>query len=122
MQNSFSYQENEVFEIAQSLEGKAAGIQIRGPSNVNQNIQLLILIDGMEAFNADLNSIDTYMVKDITVLKDASSTTIYGTRGASGVLIVTLKNAMDDYVAEADNVMNRTYNIILPYNIPGNGK
>jgi uncharacterized protein (TIGR02231 family) len=55
-------------------------------------------------------------------LKDAQATSIYGSRGANGVVVITLKDGLDDYVSVTDNELNVTFDIDLPYDVPTNGK
>lgn len=52
----------------------------------------LIIIDGVEASAADLNALDSEVIESFSVLKDATATAMYGTRGANGVMIVKTKN------------------------------
>ena len=54
------------------------------------------------------------------VLKDA--TAIYGAQAAAGAILVTLKDALGDYITVKDNELNVTFDIDLPYDVPGNGK
>ena len=69
--------------------GSAASIRVRGSRSITASNEPLIVVDGVmdavESF-ADLNPSD---IKSVTVLKDASSTAIYGSRGANGVILVT---------------------------------
>ncbi len=60
-------------------------IRIRGISSVN-NTDPLVLVDGMEQ---QLTNVDANAIESITVLKDAASTAIYGSRGANGVILIT---------------------------------
>ena len=89
--------------IGAALEGRAAGLQVTGSgapgSNVSLNIrgigsinnsQPLIVIDGVPT-DVPLNMINMDDVASIDVLKDASATAIYGSRGAYGVVIITTK-------------------------------
>ena len=89
--------------IGAALEGRAAGLQVTGAgapgSNVSLNIrgvgsinnsQPLIVIDGVPT-DVPLNMINMDDVASIDVLKDASATAIYGSRGAYGVVIITTK-------------------------------
>ena len=69
--------------------GSAASIRVRGSRSITASNEPLIVVDGvMDAVEnfADLNPSD---IKSVTVLKDASSTAIYGSRGANGVILVT---------------------------------
>ncbi|TCN59041.1 TonB-dependent receptor [Flavobacterium circumlabens] len=67
----------------------ASKIRIRGVGTFTGNTDPLYLVDGMQVDN--INNIDPNEIESITVLKDASSTAVYGIRGANGVLIVTTK-------------------------------
>tara|TARA_R110002050_G_scaffold274283_3_gene418665 strand:+ start:430 stop:3615 length:3186 start_codon:yes stop_codon:yes gene_type:complete len=74
--------------ITQNSGGPGAGstINIRGATSVFGDNQPLYVVDGFPVENFDLNADD---IASIDVLKDASSTAIYGSRGANGVIIVT---------------------------------
>src|SRR5690606_10495532 len=91
---------------AQALQGKAAGlsivtssgapgadtnITIRGGSSITQNTEPLYVVDGFQMDNA-LNIINPNDIKSIEVLKDASSTAIYGARGSNGIIVITTKS------------------------------
>lgn len=91
--------------IAQGLQGKIAGVQvnqtngepgggisitIRGANSFSTNTQPLYIVDGTP-YGGDLYSLNPSDIESIDILKDASSTAIYGSRGANGVVIVTTK-------------------------------
>jgi len=93
-----------VVSFEQALAGRVAGVQvtsseggpfalnnivIRGNNSVTQNNSPLWVIDGFPIENPDNNTIDPSNIKSITVLKDAASTAIYGSRGANGVIVIT---------------------------------
>ena len=61
---------------------------IRGISTFGANSSALVLIDGIEG---DLNSLDPEDIESFSILKDASATAVYGTRGANGVVLVTTR-------------------------------
>lgn len=67
-------------------------IRLRGLSTVGANTEPLIVIDGV--IGASLNSVDPNDIESINVLKDGSAAAIYGTRGSSGVILVTTKQGM----------------------------
>ncbi len=81
------------------LRGKASGvlvlpggtIRIRGTSSLNASNDPLIVVDGVPLSNNDLSSVNPDDIESFTVLKDASSAAIYGSRAAGGVIIVTTK-------------------------------
>ena len=61
---------------------------IRGISTFGANSSALVLIDGIEG---DLNKLDPEDIESFSILKDASATAVYGTRGANGVVLVTTR-------------------------------
>lgn len=79
--------------------GSVGTIRIRGIGTLNDS-DPLVLIDGVEG---DLNVIDPAMIESISVLKDAASAAIYGSRAANGVIIVTTKRAKGDVLAISYN-------------------
>ncbi len=89
--------------------GSSINITIRGNNSVTQGNYPLVVIDDIIFENAGgtaasvnpLNTIDPNDIESISVLKDASSTAIYGARGANGVIIVTTKRGK-----EGDPVIN----------------
>src|SRR5699024_11190814 len=72
--------------------GADISMQLRGNRSISASGSPLILIDGMPGSYKALNPND---IKSIEVLKDASSTAIYGASGANGVILITTKNAKD---------------------------
>lgn len=92
--------------VGTMLQGKVAGLQVvnssgapganaeirlRGVSSVNANQSPLIVVDGIIGGNYDPND-----VENITVLKDAGATALYGSQANAGVIIVTTKNAKEE--------------------------
>ena len=94
--------------ISDALQGRAAGVQvissgtpgsdatirIRGVGTINDNNPLLV-IDGVPV-SSGLNTLNMNDVESMQVLKDASATAIYGSRGANGVVIITTKRGKSD--------------------------
>ncbi|WP_168193989.1 TonB-dependent receptor [Pontibacter sp. SGAir0037] len=91
--------------ISQSLQGMSTGVQvlnangqpgsdgtiiIRGLSSIRSNNNPLIVVDGMP-YSGALSSISPNDVESMTVLKDAASTALYGSRAANGVIVITTK-------------------------------
>ncbi len=75
----------------------AGNIQIRGIGSFGgSNSAPLVLIDGVEG---DFNSVDASQIDQISVLKDAASSAIYGSRAANGVILITTKRAGEGHVA-----------------------
>lgn len=67
-----------------------ATIRIRGTGSINSTSNPLVLIDGVEG---DMNNIDMTSIESISVLKDAASASIYGSRASNGVILITTKRA-----------------------------
>ncbi|MFT6958981.1 MAG: TonB-linked SusC/RagA family outer membrane protein [Polaribacter sp.] len=70
--------------------GSVATVRIRGYGSANGNRSPLYVVDGVP-FLGSLNSINPSDIKSTTVLKDATATAIYGSRGANGVIVLTTK-------------------------------
>lgn len=70
---------------------KAAVFQIRGTNSINSGTSPLFILDGVPITSADFNTINPGDIESINVLKDASSTSIYGARAANGVVVITTK-------------------------------
>ena len=71
--------------------GAATSIRIRGTRSITASNEPLIVVDGVAGAVTDLNDINPDDIESISVLKDASSTAIYGSRGSNGVIMVTTK-------------------------------
>jgi iron complex outermembrane receptor protein len=99
------FNQGTINEPTQLLQGKVAGltaynkggdpntnatIRLRGISTIGGSAEPLVIIDGVPG--GDLNAVDPNDIENITVLKDGSAAAIYGTRGSSGVIIVTTKS------------------------------
>ncbi|MEH6406690.1 MAG: TonB-dependent receptor [Leeuwenhoekiella sp.] len=65
-------------------------IRIRGIASINASADPLIILDGVP-FNGNINSISGDQIESMNVLKDASSTALYGSRAANGVILITTK-------------------------------
>jgi TonB-linked SusC/RagA family outer membrane protein len=94
-----------VFGTAQMLQGQVSGVQVtqtnsqpgaafsvrvRGTNSINFSSDPLYVVDGYAG--ADITALNSNDIASIDVLKDASSTAIYGNRGANGVVIITTKS------------------------------
>ena len=81
--------------IARQTSGEpgadGAAFYIRGVSTFGANSSALIVMDGVEITSSMLNNIPAEAIESMSVLKDATATALYGSRGANGVLIVTTK-------------------------------
>ncbi|RYZ25195.1 MAG: hypothetical protein EOO10_18910 [Chitinophagaceae bacterium] len=75
--------------------GSNTTIQIRGASSGSENNKPLFVVDGVP-FEGDLMDINQSDILSLSVLKDAASTSLYGSRGANGIVIITTKNALKE--------------------------
>ncbi|MCR4031069.1 MULTISPECIES: SusC/RagA family TonB-linked outer membrane protein [Flavobacterium] len=98
--------------VAEALTGRIAGVQVtssegspdadirirvRGGGSLTQDASPLIIVDGFPINN--MNDISSSDIETMTVLKDAASTAIYGSRGANGVILITTKSGKDGKMA-----------------------
>lgn len=103
--NNKALAEVPVASASEALTGKMAGVQVtttegspdaevkirvRGGGSITQSNDPLYIVDGFPV--ETISDIPATDIEDITVLKDASSTAIYGSRGANGVILVTTKS------------------------------
>ena len=105
-----------VASATEALQGKMAGVQItttegspdaqmsirvRGGGSITQSNEPLFIVDGFPV--ESISDIPPTDIESIDVLKDASSTAIYGARGANGVIIVTTKSGKEGKVSVSYN-------------------
>lgn len=83
-----------VIAVQRSGEPGADGASfwIRGKSTFSGATGALIILDGVEISSGELNRLDAEVIESFSILKDATATALYGTRGANGVMIVTTKS------------------------------
>lgn len=101
-----------VSNVAEALTGRVAGVQvtsaegspdseiqirIRGNGSLTQDASPLYIVDGFPVNS--INDISSSDIENMTILKDASSTAIYGSRGAYGVVIITTKKGKDGKIS-----------------------
>ncbi len=107
---------NPVANVAEALQGKLAGvavssqdgrpgadvsIRVRGGGSISQSNEPLYVVDGFPV--TSINDIPADQIVSIDVLKDASSTAIYGARGANGVILITTKAAESGKISVSYN-------------------
>ena len=120
-----SLREVPVSNFMQSLQGRAAGVEInstssrpgadaqiriRGSRSFSASNDPLIVLDGIP-FNGSINDINVNDIAAIDVLKDASATAIYGSRGSNGVIIISTKKGA---VGKAQIFYNGYYGVSSP--------
>ena len=116
-------------DIAAALQGRVAGmemrqtsskpgaamqIRIRGTRSLSASNDPLIVLDGIP-FSGSLSDINVDDVKSIDILKDASSTAIYGSRGANGVIMITTEHGQQGNPVRVNFNSYGMYKQWLPY-------
>ncbi|RZK45870.1 MAG: SusC/RagA family TonB-linked outer membrane protein, partial [Pedobacter sp.] len=96
--------------------GTSATVRIRGIGSVNGNRAPLYVVDGVP-FSGAINSINPNDVASMTVLKDAAATSIYGSRGANGVIVITTRNGRGKSFIEVDGRYGSNRSILPRYSV-----
>ena len=109
-------------ESMKGVPGAAADIKIRGYSSMAGNNTPLYVVNGVAMSAEDFSKISQSAIKNIEVVKGASATALYGSRASNGVVLVTLKDGLEDYVSITDNELNVNFDIGLLYDVLTNGK
>lgn len=102
------------------MPGASAKVRIRGTTSINKSSDPLYVIDGMIS-SSGLDGLNPQDIQSMEILKDASSTAVYGSRGANGVVLVTTKGGeqgrarvwLDTKVGVSD--VRKNYNLLNPY-------
>jgi len=117
--SSKAIENRQVSNITKALEGQVPGLQsvassgqpgtgasirIRGIGSINASSAPLFVVDG-SPYMGDINSLNPNDIQSISVLKDAASSALYGSRGANGVIIITTKSG----TASSDTKINLNF-------------
>ena len=102
------------------MPGMSAKVRIRGTTSINKSSDPLYVIDGIIS-SSGLEGLNPQDIQSMEVLKDASSTAVYGSRGANGVILVTTKGgeqgrarvSFDSKVGISE--VRKNYNLLNPY-------
>jgi TonB-linked SusC/RagA family outer membrane protein len=92
-----------------SEPGSKQTLQIRGVGSLSGNTMPLVLVDGVEM---DMNLVDPATIENVTILKDASASAVYGSRAAFGVILITTKRGT------LNQPMRVTYSNITSLKVP----
>ena len=105
--SSDSYKDQPVLNSASALQGRVAGVsvnnnsgapgggvkvRIRGANSVNAGNDPLYVVDGIALSSLGFQDVNVNDIESMEILKDASATAIYGSRGANGVILITTKS------------------------------
>ena len=119
-----SFKDQPITQVSDALQGRVSGVQVensgvpggsvkirvRGSGSINKSNDPLYVVDGIVR-ESGLDGINPEDIQSMQVLKDASSTAIYGARGANGVILVTTKGAKEGKVSVS-------YNGYVKFNTP----
>ncbi len=121
-----AYKDQPVMNASSALQGRIAGvsvtqssgapggqakIRIRGANSVSGSNEPLYIVDGLALGSIGIQDINVNDIESMDVLKDASATAVYGSRGANGVIIITTKKGKSGAV-------NIAYNSFISFNSP----
>ncbi|MUU78926.1 SusC/RagA family TonB-linked outer membrane protein [Winogradskyella endarachnes] len=117
-----------VSNVSQALTGEVAGVsvtttsgapgsdstvRIRGFGSINGNRSPLYIVDGAP-YASDISAINPADIESMTVLKDAAATSIYGSRGANGVIVITTKQGKEGKFNVTVNLQTSINTLFLP--------
>ncbi|MBB2148068.1 SusC/RagA family TonB-linked outer membrane protein [Pedobacter gandavensis] len=121
-----TYKDQPVLNASTALQGRVAGvsvtqssgapggqakIRIRGANSVSGSNEPLYIVDGLALGSIGIQDINVNDIESMDVLKDASATAVYGSRGANGVIIITTKTGKS-------GAAKVTYNSFVSFNSP----
>ena len=116
--NAFAGQLAGVISMTTSgAPGATSEFYIRGISTFGGRATPLIMLDDVEISTADLNNIPPETIESFSILKDASATAIYGSRGANGVMLVKTKSGNENERTKINITLENSFN--TPTNFPG---
>ncbi len=117
-QNSFSYE----FDAAAGKKQMLSSSTLKEVKDGDGSQSMMYVVDGVPVDADYVASIDPDKIKDTQIITDPSAAAVYGIKADGGVMVISLKSSMDDYVTTKDNDLEVAYDIDMPYSIPGNGK
>lgn len=95
--------------------GSASEFYIRGISIFGGRKTPLILLDDVEISSTDLNNIPAETIESFSILKDASATAIYGSRGANGVMLVTTKSGQENTKTQINVTVENSFQSMMNF-------
>lgn len=97
--------------------GTSATVRIRGIGSVNGNRDPLYVVDGVP-YSGNISAINPNDIANMTVLKDAAATSIYGSRGANGVIVITTRNGRSkESFIEVDGRFGSNLSLLPRYDV-----
>lgn len=97
--------------------GESGAIILRGVGSINGDIEPMFVIDGVPSSKNNFTNLNPNDIESVNVLKGASATSIYGNRGANGVVVVTTKSGSYDQKMEIEYRSQYGFSEIMPLNM-----
>ncbi|TDE18185.1 SusC/RagA family TonB-linked outer membrane protein [Dyadobacter psychrotolerans] len=95
------------------------GIQVRGATSANGNVEPLLIVDGVSSPGVSLQALNPNDIESVTVLKDAAAAAIYGAQAAGGVILVTSKKGKSGKtVFEFSSIVGTDWALNVPERMP----
>lgn len=95
------------------------GIQVRGATSANGNVEPLLIVDGVSSPGISLQALNPNDIESITVLKDAAAAAIYGAQAAGGVILVTSKKGKSGKtIFEFSSIVGTDWALNIPERMP----
>ncbi len=101
--------------VSSGAPGEAASFYIRGISTFGGRATPLIMLDDVEISASDLNNIPAETIESFSILKDASATAIYGSRGANGVMLITTKSGKENERTQINVSVENSFNVMTDF-------
>lgn len=117
-----SFDDSEKKKFSGLSEVVVTGYGIRGTKSLSESSSPLYIVNGAAMPASQYQKLNPSDIKNIQVLKADEAEGIYGARAGNGVILVTLKDGLDDYITVSDKELNVVFDIDLPYDVPTNGK
>lgn len=108
-------------EVKLQLAGKAPGIAVNALKDEKERSPIYV-VNGAVMSEAEFRKINPSSIANREVMNESAASSTYGARARDGVILITLKDGLGDYVSITDNELNVSFDIDLPYDVPTNGK
>ncbi len=104
------------------VTGYGSSATIRGLATEVEQEGPLYVVNGTPTAKAEFDKLNPNDIKSMKVLKDDAAAALYGSSASNGAVVVDLKNGLEEYTSVANNTLDMSYQLDVPYDIPTNGK
>ncbi|MCC8019560.1 MAG: mucoidy inhibitor MuiA family protein, partial [Rikenellaceae bacterium] len=109
------------YSCAPAAKIEESSIVVRGVGSV-RGAEPIYILNGEVVSSQEISALDPNLIHSMEVLKDGSATAIYGSQANNGVVVITTKSGLEEFITVDDNTTGMVYNIDMLYTIPGNGR